>query len=414
MALLTDTKARNTKASDKTRKLQDGQGLYLEVRASGVKTWRYRYWIGEKDGIYTIGDYPGVTLAEARKAREWAREQAKLGLNPTRVKEAEKLARMNDHATTFDLVALEWMEHSKGDWSADYVLMIERTLKSDVFPKIGNLPIKSVEAPHLLSVIRSVEKRGASSVAVLIRQWFGQIFRYAILTSRATGDPSVALKGAIKRKAVRHNPPLSEASIPEFVGKIDIHGGMPATRIAIRLLMLTFLRTQELRLGEWSEVDLDLAIWRVPADHMKMAKYMLPGEVHLVPLARQAVELLRELHKITGHRKHLFPNARRPKESMSRTAINRVIERMGYAGEFSGHGFRTTASTMLHEQGFQTEVIDRQLAHAERNKVKATYNHAEYLPKRVEMMQAWADHIDRLVEKHGKVSGRKGISASAS
>jgi integrase len=285
--------------------------------------------------------------------------------------------------------------------------MIERTLESDAFPKLGKLPIKSVEAPHLLSVIRSVEKRGASTVAVLIRQWFGQIFRYAILESRATGDPSVALKGAIKRKPVRHNPPLSEASIPDFLKKIDVHGGMPATRIAIRLLMLTFLRTQELRLGEWSEVDIDLAVWRVPADHMKMAKYMMPGEVHIVPLSRQAVELLRELHEITGHRTHLFPNARHPNECMSRTAINRVIERMGYAGEFSGHGFRTTASTMLHEMGFPPEVIDRQLAHAERNKVKATYNHAEYLPKRIEMMQAWADRIDAL-------SGRTGSAATAS
>jgi integrase len=396
MAQLTDTKARNAKPEAKTYKLQDGHGLYLEVRNSGVKTWRCRYWINGKDGIYTIGDYPGVSLSAARKDGEWAREQAKQGLNPTRVKEIERQTRIDDHATTFEVVARAWMEHSKGDWSEDYRQSIKLTLERDVFPKIGSLPIRAVEAPHLLSVVRSVEKRGATSVAVLVRQWFGQIYRYAILESKATGDPSVALKGAIKRKQVRHNPPLSKGDIPAFLSKIDINGGWPATRIAVRLLMLSFLRTQELRMAEWSEIDFDDALWRVPAAHMKMAKYMLPGEVHLVPLSRQAVALLRELHKLTGNRAHLFPNTRRPTDCMSRTAINRVIERMGYAGEFSGHGFRTTASTMLHEIGYPSDVIERQLSHAERDKVKATYNHAEYLPQRREMMQAWADWIDAL------------------
>lgn len=399
MQQLTDTKCRNAKPEAKTYKLQDGQGLYLEVRTSGAKTWRCRYWISGKDGIFTIGDYPGVSLSAARKDAEWARDQAKQGLNPTRVKEIERQARIDDHATTFELVAREWMEHAKGDWSEQYQRLVKRTLEHDLFPKVGKLPIRAVEAPHLLSAIRLVEKRGASSVALLCRQWSGQIFRYAILTSRASGDPSVALKGAIKRKAVRHNPPLSAASIPDFVSKIDINGGGPATRIAVRLLMLTFLRTQELRLGEWREIDFDAAEWRVPAAHMKMAKYMLPGEVHIVPLCRQALDLLRELKEITGHREHLFPNVRDPRACMSRTAINRTIERMGYGGEFSGHGFRTTASTMLHELGFRPEVVERQLAHAERNKVKAAYNHAEYLAERREMMQAWADYIDALTQR---------------
>lgn len=396
MAQLTDTKIRTSKPAEKAYKLQDGQGLYLEVRPNGAKTWRCRYWINGDDGIFTIGDYPAVSLADARKEKEWAKEQAKLGLNPTRVRDAEKMARMNDHATTFELVAESWIEHAGDGWSDAYRTLIKRTLKNDVFPKIGKLPIRSVEAPHLLRVIRAVEKRGAPSVALLIRMWAGQIFRYAILESMATGDPSGALRGAIKRKAVRHNPPLSADEIPKFVAKIETHGGRPATRSAIRLMMLTFLRTKELTGARWSEIDLDNGEWRVPAERMKMARYMLPGEVHLVPLCRQAVDLLRVLRKETGKRDHLFPNARNPKTHMSRTSINRVIERMGYAGEFSGHGFRTTASTQLHELGFRSDVIERQLAHTERDKVKATYNHAEYIVERREMMQAWADWIDRI------------------
>jgi len=397
IAPLTDTKCRNAKPEAKTYKLQDGQGLYLEVRTNGVKTWRYRYWIENKDGLFTIGDYPGVTLAEARKEREWAREQARLGLNPTQVKAAEKARRMDAAATTFEVVTLDWIEHNRDTWAADYADKITGTMTKDAFPLIGAMPIKSVEAIHLLKVVRAIEKRGAPSVAALFRMWAGQMFRYAVIEQLATGDPSVALKGAIKKKPVRHNPPLTKDDIPKFVAKIEINGGWPAMRIAMRLMLLTFLRTQELRMGEWSEIDFDAAEWRVPAEHMKMAKYMLPGEVHIVPLCRQALDLLRELHKLTGNRTHLFPNIRKPTTCMSRTAINRTIERMGYGGEFSGHGFRSTASTYLHEMGWNEKAIERQLAHTERNKVKAAYNHAEYMTERREMMQAWADWIDGLV-----------------
>jgi integrase len=397
MAILTDTKARNAKPQAKSYKLQDGLGLFLEVRPSGAKTWRYRYWIDGKDGIFTIGDYPGVTLAEARKGREWAREQAKLGLNPTQVKATEKASRMSAAATTFEVVAKEWIEHSHGSWSLAYKMNIENVMFKDAYPVIGAIPIRSVEAIHLLKVIRAIEKRGAPSVAVLFRLWAGQLFRYAIIEQYVTGDPSVALKGAIKRKQVRHNPPLTQDDIPKFVAKIEVNGGWPPMRIAMKLMLLTFLRTQELRMGEWSEIDFAAAEWRIPSARMKMAKYMLPGEVHIVPLSHQALALLRELQKLTGNRAHLFPNIRNPKDCMSRTAINRAIERMGYGGEFSGHGFRSTASTFLHEQGWNENAIERQLAHAERDKVKASYNHAEYLPVRREMMQAWADWIDGLI-----------------
>jgi integrase len=412
MASLTDTKIRNTKPGDKPVKLPDGQGLYLDVRPSGSKIWRYRYWITpEKDGIFTIGEYPGVSLADARKEREWAREQVKQGLNPTQVREAERLERMGEHANTFEAVAREWMEHNREHWSAHYAKQVEDYLVRDVFPKIGAFPIRMVKAAHILERIRAVEKRGASTIAVLIRQWSGQIFRYAVATLRADSDPASALAGALKRKPVRHNPPLSKEDIPAFMAQLGQYGGYLGTVIALRLMMLTFVRTQELRMAEWTEFDLDAAEWRIPAGRMKMKKQMKVGEAHIVPLSRQAVALLRELHTLSGGRRYLFPNMRSPKTCMTATTVNRALERMGYAGKFSGHGFRSTASTLLHELGWRSDVIERQLAHAERDKVKAAYNHAEYMPERRDMMQAWSDWIDALVAK--AAAGEEGKAEEA-
>lgn len=401
MPALTDTKIRNAKPAEKPYKLQDGHGLYLEVRPSGSKVWRYRYWITpERDGIFTIGAYPTVTLSDARRNREWAREQVKQGLNPTHAKEAERMRRMGEHANTFELVAREWIHQNRAHWSANYLRQVETFMKRDVFTKIGALPIRSVTAAHLLGIIREIEKRGAQSVAVLIRQWSGQIFRFAVATLRADSDPAAALNGAIKRAPVRHNPPLSKEEIPKFLQLTGKYGGYRGTVIALDLILYTFVRTVELRKAEWSEFDLDAAEWRVPKERMKMAKKMKVGESHIVPLARQAVDLLRELHTLSGGRRFLFPNLRTPNTCMTATTINRALDRMGYAGKFSGHGFRSTASTLLHEMGWRSEVIERQLAHAERDKVKAAYNHAEYLPERRKMMQAWADWIDGLAERH--------------
>lgn len=400
MPSLTDTKVRNAKPAEKPYKLQDGQGLFLDVRPSGAKIWRYRYWNADgNDGIFTVGEYPAVSLSDARKAREWARQQVKQGRNPTQVRKAERMERIGDAATTFEVVAREWIEHNREHWSKKYCSQVETFLGADVFTVIGAFPIKTVKATHLLAIIKKVEGRGAPSIAVLIRQWSGQIFRYAVATNRAEDDPTGALRGALKRRQVRHNPPLAREDIPVLLEKLEKYGGYLPTKIAVRLMLLTFTRTQELRMAEWREFDLDAAEWRIPASRMKMAKFMLPGEVHIVPLSQQAVALLRELHTMTGGRDYLFPNLRSPKACMTATTINRVLERLGFAGQFSGHGFRSTASTFLHEQGFDEKVIERQLAHAERNKVKAAYNHAEYLPDRRRMMQAWADWIDEISKK---------------
>ncbi|AEV24638.1 Integrase [Azospira oryzae PS] len=403
---LTDTKVRNAKPAEKPYKLQDGQGLYLDVRPSGAKFWRYRYWITpEKDGIYTIGEYPVVSLSDARREREWAREQAKQGINPTHAKEAERLRRMGEHANTFEAVAREWIDQNRNHWTEKYLYQVERFLGNDVFPKIGALPIRMVTSAHLLGIIRTVEERGAKSIAVLIRQWSGQIFRYAVATLRADSDPSAPLRGAIKKDPVRHNPPLSKDEIPVMLNKLQKYGGYRGTVLATKLMLYTFVRTVELRKAEWTEFDLEGGEWRVPADRMKMKKQMKVGESHIVPLSRQALEVLKELKTLSGGRKFLFPNLRTPDTCMTATTINKALERMGYAGKFSGHGFRATASTMLHELGWNEKAIERQLAHAERNKVKAAYNHAEYLPERREMMQAWSDWIDELARKAAEKEG---------
>jgi integrase len=266
-----------------------------------------------------------------------------------------------------------------------------------------------VTAAHLLEIVRRVEGRGAETVALLARQWASAIFRYAVATLRADIDPAAALRGAIHRPKVVHRKPLSREQVADFVKAVDGYAGYRTTVIALRLMLLTFVRTVELRAAHWAEIDLDRAEWRIPAERMKMR------EPHIVPLSRQAVELLRELHTHTGGRGMLFPNYRNPKTCMTATTLNRALERMGFNGKdsigFSAHGFRATASTILNEMGFRPDVIERQLAHAERNKVRASYNQAEYLEERRAMMQQWADLTDEMAKDGDKVTPIKRAAA---
>jgi integrase len=267
-------------------------------------------------------------------------------------------------------------------------------MASDVYPYIGALPIRSVTAAHLLEIVRRVEGRGAETVALLVRQWCSAVFRYAVATLRADGDPAAALRGAIARPKVEHRKPLTRLQITAFLKALDGFSGFRTTSIALRLALVTFVRTVELRAAQWSEIDFDRAEWRIPAERMKMR------EPHLVPLSTQALALLHELHKLTGNQRWLFPNYRRPETCMTATTLNRALERMEFNGKdsigFSAHGFRATASTILNEAGYRADVIERQLAHKERNTVRASYNQAEYLAERRDMMQQWADLVDGL------------------
>lgn len=416
---LTDSQIRNTKPGESPIKKTDGGGLYLEIRPTGAKLWRYRYRIAGKENVFAAGEYAKapsgetnkqaearrisgrLTLAEARIAREEWRGLVKQGIHPAHQRQSKRLATHAANANTFEAVAREWIDKKKPGWTTYYLRQVERFFEADVFPYIGNLPIRNVTAAHLLEIMKRVEGRGAETVAVLLRQWASAIFRYAVATLRADSDPAAALKGAIHRPKVKHHKPLSRDQIADFVKALDSYGGYRTTVIALRLMLLTFVRTVELRAAQWEEIDLDRAEWRIPAERMKKR------EPHLVPLSQQAVELLRELHSFTGGRAFLFPNYRNPKTCMTPTTLNRALERMGFNGKdsigFSAHGFRATASTILNEIGFRPDVIERQLAHAERNKVRASYNQAEYLDERRAMMQQWADLTDEMAKSDSKV-----------
>lgn len=397
------------------------------MRPTGAKLWRYRYRIAGKENVFAVGEYvhaPNgeakaqtltrrnagmLTLAEARVRREEWRALVKQGIHPAHNRQAARLANHAENANTFEAVAREWIAKKKPGWTPYYLRQVENVLKADIFPYVGSLPIRNVTAAHLLEIVRRVEGRGAASVALLVRQWASAIFRYAVATLRADADPAAALKGAIHRPKVEHHKPLSRDQVGDFVKALDSYGGYRTTVIALRLMLLTFVRTVELRAAHWTEIDLDRAEWRIPAERMKMR------EPHIVPLSRQAVELLRELHTHTGGRNFLSPNYRNPKTCMTPTTLNRALERMGFNGKdsigFSAHGFRATASTMLNELSFRSEVIERQLAHAERNKVRASYNQGEYMEERRAMMQQWANLIDEMAKSESRVTPIKRAAA---
>lgn len=387
--MLTDIRIRNAKPKEKPYRVADSGGLCLEVRPSGAKLWRYRYRLAAKENLFALGEYPAVSLAEAREERDKARKLVKQGVHPSHNRKNERVARIHENSNTFEAVAIEWIDQHRDKWTGYYLRQVERFLKVDVYPYIGTLPIRQVTSAHLLEIVKRIEKR-APTVALLVRQWCGAIFRYGVATLRAEYDPTAALRGALSRPSVEHRKPLTRAEIPRLLEKLDESGGFRSTTIAMRLLLLTFVRPVELRMAEWPEFDLDAGEWRIPGERMKMRS------PHIVPLSRQAIALLRELQGITGASRFLFPNHRRPKVCMSTTTLNRALERMGYLGKFSAHGFRATASTMLNEQGYRPDVIERQLAHAPRDKVRASYNHAQYLADRRAMMQDWADYIDAI------------------
>ncbi|MEL4180214.1 tyrosine-type recombinase/integrase [Roseateles sp. PN1] len=393
---LTATAVKNAKLppDKKQLKLADGGGLYLLLTATGSRLWRYKYRLAKEEHTYAIGAYPEISLQQAREEHSKAREVVASGGHPRAVREQLKLQKLQEGADTFEYIAEEWIAKRKVAWSPYYLSQIRRAMDKDVFPAIGGMPIRQVTPLHLLALIKKVEARGAEVVAENIRQLASQIFRFAILNLRADTDPAAALKGVVQRPKIKHNIPLSPSQISDLLLRLKKSGGNRTTKLAIELLLLTFVRTVELRKARWTEFDIEGGIWRIPAERMKM------GVEHLVPLSLQSIALLKELQAITGGSPWLFPNYRRPDDCMTPTTINRALERMGLNGAgtigFAAHGFRGTASTLLHEWGFRHEAIERQLAHSERNKVSSAYNQAQYLAERTQMMSAWALKIDEL------------------
>ena len=395
---LTDTAIRAAKPKDKTFKLFDSGGLYLEINPAGGKWWRWKYRFADKEKRLSFGVYPDVSLKLAREKRDAARQQLGKGIDPGQARKAEKIAQAG--AESFEAIAHEWHAKFSPGWAPSHGDRILRRLENDLFPWLGKRPIAEIEAPDLLAVLRRIESRGALETAHRALQNCGQVFRYAVATGRAKRDPTGDLRGALPPPKEKHHASIIEPKrVAELLRAIDSYKGFFATKCAFRLAPLVFVRPGELRKAQWSEIDLDKAEWRIPAERMKMR------EQHIVPLSRQAVEILRELEPLTNRAIlvkpnvpcYAFPSARTRERPMSENAILAALRRMGYTNEeMTGHGFRSMASTLLHEQGWNHQVIERQLAHAERNAVSAAYNFAEHLPERRKMMQAWADYLDGL------------------
>lgn len=390
---LTDVQIRQAKPGEKPRKLSDARGLYLEVRPTGGKYWRYRYKLDGKENVFALGEYPELSLADARAERDKARSLVKEGRHPAHVRKTERAKQLAENGNTFKLVALEWIA-SKDRISDGYRAQLTRAFERNLFPYIGKVPARDVTAAMLLECLKRMEKRGARYYAIAMINWVSQMYRFAVRTLRADADPASALYGAFVRPPVEHSTAMTAEDIGRFRAELDGYGGFRTNVIALELLQLLFVRTVELRRGRWEHVDLEAAVWDIPPEMMKKRRR------HLVPLPPRAIELLRELRKISGGGELMFPGLRHPDKPIDGSTLNRALERLGFKG-FSCHDFRATASTHLYDSGlFRGEVIEMQLAHAEDNKTKAAYNHAQYLAERTELMQWWQDYCIAAEQKY--------------
>jgi len=393
---LTALEVSKSKATDKTQRLADGGNMYLLIQPNGAKYWRMDYRLAGKRKTLAIGVYPDMSLSDAREQREQARKLIANGVDPVAVKQAQKAATIENVENSFEVIAREWFVRHAPNWKENHSSKIIARLEKDVFPWIGNRPIADISAPALLAAIRKIEARGALETAHRALACCGQVFRYAVATGRAERDPTGDLRGALP--PVKKEKHFAAITDPKKVGELlrDIEGyqGSYIVKGAFKLSPLLFVRPGELRKMEWAELDLDKAEWIIPADKMKM------GVTHIVPLAKQAVAVLREMLPLTGRSRYVFHGERDHDRPMSDNAIRSALRRMGWANdEMTPHGFRAMASTILDNMGYKQEWLERQLAHEEPNKIKAAYKREAwrmYLPERTAMMQAWADYLDKL------------------
>jgi integrase len=385
---LTNTAIRNAKPRSKRYRLFDSQGLYVEVAPNGGKWWRLKYRIQKKEKRLSLGVYPEVSLKEARVKRDQARLLISTGTDPIEVRKTQPVF----NSVSFEAVAREWFSAFAPSWATSHANRIIRRLENDVFPWLGLCPIDQIEPPALLEVARRIENRGALETAHRAMRNCGQVFRYAVATGRAGRDPTADLKGALSPVRAKHHPSITDPrAIGELLRSIEGYEGSLVARCALQFAPLVFVRPGELRHAAWSEINLAESEWRIPAKKMKNR------QPHIVPLARQSIAILSELHAFSGSFEHVFPSVRTVKRPMSENTINAALRRLGYPkDQMTGHGFRSIASTLLNEQGWNRDAIERQLAHTERNTVRAAYNYADYLEDRKRMMQWWADYLDQL------------------
>ncbi|HHQ4767821.1 tyrosine-type recombinase/integrase [Aeromonas veronii] len=384
---LSDTAARQAKFTGKQQKLSDEKGLFLLITSSG-KYWRLKFRFAGKEKVLALGVYPEVSLKEARAKREEARRQLADGIDPSLARKQSKVANRLASENNFEVIAREWHQSQLARWSPGHAKRVIESLEVDAFPDPGLVPVAELTAPIMLDALRKIEARGATETAGRVLQRISSVMRYAIQTGRVSNNPAQDLKGALRATKQEHRPALPRADLPEFYRRLAAEPLNPATRLAIHLLMLTMTRPGEVRFARWDEFDLARAEWRIPAERMKMR---VP---HIVPLSRQALAVLEELRQISGHCELLFPSERKLTNPISENTLSYAMGRMGYKGIATPHGFRALASTILNEEGFDPDVIERQLAHAERNKVRAAYHRAEYLDDRRKLLQWLADFYE--------------------
>jgi integrase len=392
---LTDVKIRNARATNKPQRLWDGGGLYLEVSPAGGKLWRLKYRIHGKEKLLALGKWEVVSLREARELRDdWKKVLGK-GSDPSAVRKKAKRDAANRAINSFEAVAREWYRKQAKVWVPHHAADVLRRLEANLFPDLGSRPAAEITAPELLAALRKIEHRGAHDLAHRVLQVASQVFRYGVATGRCERDPAPDLRGALTPHRKQNQAAVKPDEVPALLRAIDAYAeiGGRQTSLALRLLALTFVRTGELLGAEWSEFELDgkAPVWIVPAERMKMRTE------HVVPLSKQAVGMLTELKALAGESRYVLPG-RNPDKPISNNTMLFALYRLGYKGRMTGHGFRAVASTLLNESGFRSDVIERQLAHCERNDVRGAYNRAEYLPERRTMMQTYADMLDALAQ----------------
>lgn len=403
--MLTDTKVKQAKAESSPYKLADSQGLYLYVSSKGAKSWRYDYRYAGKRYTVTLGRYPDLPIAKARKRHEEARTALELGQNPTLVKRQQRQAKLAAAGDTFVALAESWYEGKQASRSEAWRSNARRWLDKELYPIIGNRAMREIRPADILEIMKGMAKAGKARSATYVRQLISQIFDFAIANLRADFNPAHSLRGAIQVPEPKQRPPLTPKEIPEFLRAVDSDTGRVQTKYAAKLLLLTFTRKVELTAAKWQEIDFDNALWRIPASRMKSA------QDHIVPLSKQALAYFHELKRLSSDSEFVFPHYSRLDRPISRTTLNIMFDRIGYGDRFTPHGVRNTASTILNEQGYRADVIERQLSHVERDNVRAAYNKAEYLEDRRAMMQQWADMLDAWARGDKVVSLHAGRAA---
>jgi len=406
MAGLTDTEIKRAKAAEKAYSMGDGGGLYLWVKPTGGKLWRWSYRYEGKEKLMSLGKYPDVSLAQARGRHSEARKLLATGVDPMAQRKAEKTAEKIAVENSFQSVTTQWLEHWQEGKSPRHVDSVRRRMEADILPCLGARPIAEIEAPELVAMANAIQDRGALDIAKRALETVGQVFRYGIAHGYAKRNPATEIRPS---DILKSSPKINYARIdakelPTLLRRIEVYQGKQVTRLAMKLMSMTFVRTTELIEAKWGEFDLENARWDIPPERMKMRT------PHIVPLPRQALEVLEMLRDFTGSNEWLFPGDLNPAHPMSNNTILAALKRMGYKGRMTGHGFRGLASTILHEQGYAHDHIELQLAHAPRNAVSAAYNHALYLEPRAKMMQDWADFLER-TQRGGKVLPFRGTAA---